>query len=39
MALRAWQPGPLRGATYPLPSGGSVEITDDEPMAMGDGRQ
>ena len=37
MALRAWQPGTLKGATYPLPSGGTVEITDDEYVAMGDG--
>lgn len=35
--IRAWQPTEIQGATYGLPSGGTVEITDDEPVAMGDG--
>jgi predicted lipoprotein len=28
---------PRKGATYPLPSGGTVEITDETYVAMGDG--
>lgn len=37
VGIRAWQPGEIRGSTFKLPSGGTVEITDDEPTKMGDG--
>lgn len=33
----AWQQIPLKGATFGLPSGGTVEITDDTIAPMGDG--
>jgi len=37
MAIRAWQPTEMQGSILQLPSGGTVEITDDEPVKMGDG--
>ncbi|RAV00669.1 hypothetical protein DQP58_00060 [Mycobacterium colombiense] len=33
----AWKEIKIKGSRFPLPSGGSVEITDDHPVSMGDG--